>query len=88
MPASNPDSIYLDHAATIPVREEVLEEMRPFLGARFGNPSSTHRWGHVSVLDVSGDGCVQAASARGSLRDDVAVFPKLWEARGEMFVSD
>ena len=42
MPA-NP--VYLDHAATTPVREEVLEAMKPFYGPRFGNPSSTHRWG-------------------------------------------
>jgi cysteine desulfurase len=37
--------IYLDHAATTPVRAEVLEAMLPFFGPRFGNPSSTHRWG-------------------------------------------
>jgi cysteine desulfurase len=37
--------IYLDHAATTPVRAEVLEAMLPFFGARFGNPSSVHRWG-------------------------------------------
>jgi cysteine desulfurase len=37
--------IYLDHAATTPVRREVLEAMEPFFGPRFGNPSSTHRWG-------------------------------------------
>ena len=37
--------IYLDHAATTPVRSEVLEAMTPFFGARFGNPSSVHRWG-------------------------------------------
>ena len=42
-PAVNP--IYLDHAATTPVREEVFEAMKPFFGPRFGNPSSTHRWG-------------------------------------------
>ena len=40
-----PAPIYLDHAATTPVRDEVFEAMRPFFGARFGNPSSTHRWG-------------------------------------------
>ncbi|HXT14016.1 MAG TPA: cysteine desulfurase family protein [Gemmatimonadaceae bacterium] len=37
--------IYLDHAATTPVRPEVLEAMMPFFGPRFGNPSSMHRWG-------------------------------------------
>ena len=40
-----PNPIYLDHAATTPVREEVFEAMKPFFGPRFGNPSSTHRWG-------------------------------------------
>jgi cysteine desulfurase len=37
--------IYLDHAATTPVRSEVVEAMAPFFAARFGNPSSMHRWG-------------------------------------------
>src|SRR5215213_2296993 len=40
-----PEPIYLDHAATTPVREEVLAAMQPFFGPRFGNPSSVHRWG-------------------------------------------
>jgi cysteine desulfurase len=40
-----PEPIYLDHAATTPVREEVLAAMLPFFGPRFGNPSSVHRWG-------------------------------------------
>ncbi|MFL5573982.1 MAG: cysteine desulfurase family protein [Gemmatimonadaceae bacterium] len=39
------EPVYLDHAATTPVREEVFEAMKPFYGPRFGNPSSTHRWG-------------------------------------------
>jgi cysteine desulfurase len=40
-----PEPIYLDHAATTPVRGEVREAMEPFYGPRFGNPSSVHRWG-------------------------------------------
>jgi len=40
-----PEPIYLDHAATTPVRPEVVEAMQPFFGPRFGNPSSLHRWG-------------------------------------------
>jgi len=42
MPAA---PIYLDHAATTPVRAEVLQAMLPYFGASFGNASSTHRWG-------------------------------------------
>ncbi len=34
--------IYLDHNATTPVDEEVLQAMIPFFRERFGNPSSTH----------------------------------------------
>lgn len=37
--------VYLDHAATTPVRPEVLEAMLPYLGPTFGNPSSAHRFG-------------------------------------------
>src|ERR1700682_6082493 len=39
------DPVYLDHAATTPVRVEAFEAMRPLYGPRFGNPSSSHRWG-------------------------------------------
>jgi len=41
--------VYLDHAATTPVRPEVLEAMLPYLGgATFGNPSSAHRFGRAA----------------------------------------
>lgn len=34
--------IYLDHGATTPMRDEVLESMMPFLKESFGNPSSIY----------------------------------------------
>ena len=45
--------IYLDHAATGPVRREVLEAMTPYLTNVFGNPSSHHTVGEAaaSALD-------------------------------------
>jgi cysteine desulfurase len=45
--------LYLDHAATSPVRTEVLEAMRPYLTEVFGNPSSHHTAGEAaaSALD-------------------------------------
>ena len=36
------DVIYLDYAATTPLRPEVREAMLPYLEARFGNPSATY----------------------------------------------
>src|SRR5574338_197959 len=46
---TKPAPVYLDHAATTPVRPEVLEAMLPFLGAEaFGNPSSSHKFGRTA----------------------------------------
>ncbi|MCW2164944.1 cysteine desulfurase [Microbacterium hydrothermale] len=46
-------SLYLDNAATTPVRPEVLEAMAPYLTRVFGNPSSHHEVGEAaaSALD-------------------------------------
>lgn len=40
--------IYLDHAATTPLRDEVREAMVPLLGECFGNPSSLHLEGRAA----------------------------------------
>lgn len=40
--------IYLDHAATSPVRPEVLQAMWPHLTGEFGNPSSHHALGDAA----------------------------------------
>jgi len=48
-----PRTTYLDHAATTPVRPEVLEAMLPYLGAEaFGNPSSAHRFGRAARAGI------------------------------------
>ena len=44
--------IYLDYSATTPVDERVLEAMRPYFSASFGNPSSVHRYGQVAEAAV------------------------------------
>ena len=52
--------IFLDAAATTPVRREVLEAMWPYLTSDFGNPSSHHTLGEA------------AARALAAARDSVA----------------
>lgn len=52
--------IFLDHAATTPVRREALEAMWPFLTGAFGNPSSHHGLGD------------EASRALAEARSDVA----------------
>jgi len=38
-------TIYLDYAATTPVRKEALKAMMPYFSEEFGNPMSLHRMG-------------------------------------------
>jgi cysteine desulfurase len=40
--------IYMDHAATTPVREEVLEAMLPYFTTHFGNPSSLYAGAEIA----------------------------------------
>ncbi|MFN2505380.1 MAG: cysteine desulfurase family protein [Acidimicrobiales bacterium] len=47
----SPD-IYLDHQATTPVDERVLEAMLPYLRANFANPASAHRSGQLAAHAV------------------------------------
>lgn len=64
------DPIYLDHAATTPVRQEVFEAMQPFYGAKFGNPSSVHRWGREAraALDEARE---RVANCLGAHPDEI-----------------
>lgn len=47
--------IYLDNAATTPIRQEVIDEMVRIMQSEFGNPSSTHSIGRSSkaVIETS-----------------------------------
>src|SRR3954462_11304423 len=66
------EPIYLDHAATTPVRREVLEAMAPFWDGRFGNPSSVHRWGRDArtALDESRE---RIANCLGAGPDEIVI---------------
>ncbi|NUL46827.1 cysteine desulfurase [Cellulosimicrobium funkei] len=45
--------MYLDHAATSPVRREALEAMWPYLTGDFGNPSSHHSLGESAAAGLA-----------------------------------
>ena len=65
--------VYLDHNATTPLHPDVLAAMLPFLGERFGNPSSVHAWGREArhALETArGD----VAGALGVAEKDCIVF--------------
>jgi len=59
------ERIYLDHAATTPVRPEVRAAMGPYLTDAFGNPSSLYAEGQRArrALDDARDTVSQALGA-------------------------
>ncbi|HSM37338.1 MAG TPA: cysteine desulfurase family protein [Longimicrobiales bacterium] len=62
--------IYLDHAATTPMRPEVFEAMRPHFEERFGNPSSVHGQGRASRTALE-EARARLAAAIGARRRDI-----------------
>jgi cysteine desulfurase len=63
--------IYLDHAATTPIRHEVAKAMMPFLTDAFGNPSSIYSYGQ---------------EAKGAIEEARTKVAELVGARGEEIV--
>jgi cysteine desulfurase len=62
--------IFLDHAATTPVRREALEAMWPFLTGAFGNPSSHHGLGDIAARALD-EARAQVAEVVGCRAGDV-----------------
>jgi len=62
------EPIYLDHAATTPLRQEVREAMEPFVSDVFGNPSSLHRWGREAHAGLE--------RARNDIADALGASPR------------
>jgi cysteine desulfurase len=62
--------LYLDHAATSPVRPEVLEAMAPYLTREFGNPSSHHTVGEAAAAALE-DARARIARVLGMRAGDV-----------------
>ncbi len=84
-------SIYLDHAATTPLRAEVLEAMLPYLTDHFGNASSPHAAGRRARqgLDEAREGIAAILGAKpreivftggGSEADNLAIKGAAWAA--------
>jgi cysteine desulfurase len=61
-------TIYLDHAATTPVRPEVLEAMLPFFSDDFGNPSTLYSIGKRAETAVD--------TARSQVAELIGAAPK------------
>jgi cysteine desulfurase len=93
-------SIYLDHAATTPMRQEVLDAMLPYLTEHFGNASSTHAAGRRARqgLDEAREGIAAILGAKpreivftggGSEADNLAIKGAAWaaSARGRHIVT-
>jgi len=59
--------VYLDHAATTPVKPEVLEAMLPYFSNKFGNASSIYSIGRESKKAIE--------EARKRLPRQLARFP-------------
>ena len=92
-------SVYLDHAATTPLRPEVLQAMQPYLTEHFGNPSSIHGIGRRARLglDEAREAVAQALGAKpreivftggGTEADNLAIKGAAWaaSARGRELV--
>lgn len=59
--------VYLDHNATTPIHEYVLQAMLPLMRATVGNPSSLHRFGRLQKDAIE--------SARAQVADLVDAHP-------------
>jgi cysteine desulfurase len=93
-------NVYLDHAATTPLRPEVLEAMLPYLTEHFGNPSSIHGSGRRARLglDEARETVARVLGAKpreivftggGTESDNLAVKGAAWaaSARGRRLVT-
>ncbi len=93
-------SVYLDHAATTPLREEVLAAMLPYLTDHFGNASSLHADGRRARqgLDEAREAIAAIIGAKpreivftggGSEADNLAIKGAAWaaSARGRHIIT-
>lgn len=84
--------IYLDYAATTPVRPEVLDAMLPYFSNEFGNASGVYSWSRTAhqAMDKARDTVARILGARpdeivftgsGSESDNLAIKGAAWANR-------
>lgn len=71
---------YLDHAAASPLDPRVREAMLPWLGERFGSPSSLHEWGRAPAEAVE-EARAEVAALAGAAPEWVVFTSGATEAR-------
>lgn len=87
-----PTHIYMDHGASTPVRQEVIEDMLPYWTEHYGNPSSIHYYGQEAsrglenarstiarLLNADVDEIIFTGC--GSESDNLALRGVMWAAR-------
>ncbi len=97
--SSNRDAlVYLDHAATTPMRQVAVEAMLPFLTDRFANPSGAHRFARearravddardqIAAVIGCGPGDVVFTSG-GTESDNAAIAGAVWRQGGRAVCS-
>lgn len=62
--------VYMDHAATTPVKQDVLNEMIPYFTEKFGNPSSVYSIGRESKAAIE-KSRERVAKALGANSDEI-----------------
>lgn len=62
--------VYLDYAATTPLRPEVYKAMEPYLIEKFGNPSSIHHFGKETKIAIE-EAREKIAKAIGAKNDEI-----------------
>lgn len=70
MTVTDAPDIYLDHQATTPIDERVVDAMLPYLRSTFGNPASAHRIGK-QASDAVDRAREQVAAALGCSQRDL-----------------
>jgi len=69
-PGSTSFPIYLDNAASTPMLDEVITEMLPYFKEHYGNPSSLHRFGRVTMRAIE-NARAQVSSLIGSKQHEI-----------------